>query len=499
MVKRFLTPASLLIACALAAYIWLIHDRVSPYVGGSDSSGYLNNALLLSQGRIATEQRTLPGLPPSEIKNLYVPLGFVEREGGNTMIPTYPIGISLFALATAQITGWDWVPGWTAAWNLLLGVLFMYPLGRCFGLTKPWALIGTVILALSPLNIAMGLQFMSDVPALAWCEAAMLFALLSWRHTAWALAAGTAFALAVLIRPTNGLLLLPLAVAFGFHWKRWLLFGLGGLPGGIFFGLYNLHAYGGILTSGYGNIYAAFSWVYVIPSLKNYLIWIPLLFTPLTFLAFLLPFAWKASAQKTAILILWALSILAVYSAYDCTPSEWWYLRFILPGLPPIVVGALWIAQLVCQRRGYALFTSSASPFQHVVASIVLIACFTLQGVMIRRLNILNLKKDDASYFKSAEWLNKHAPGGTCVLTMQSSGSIFAYTPYTVLRWDTFNATQQPLVAAAVAKNRRPLYAVLYPFEEQDAFARYPGKWREVYRYRWVKVYVYDGPSAPAS
>jgi hypothetical protein len=498
-VKRLLTPAHLLLACVLAACLWLIHERISPYVGGSDSSGYYNNALLLDQGRIAADQRTLPGLPPSEIKNLYVPLGFVERPGESTMIPTYPIGISLFAVATAWLTGWDWVPGWTAGWNLLLGVILFYPLGRCFGLTKNWALLGTVILALSPLNLAMGLQYMSDVPALTWCEAAMLFALLSWRHPAWALAAGASFALAVLIRPTNGLLLAPLAIALGLNWKRWLCFGLGGLPGGIFFGLYNLHAYGGIFASGYGSLLPAFSWAYVIPSLKSYLLWIPLLFTPLTFLIFFVPFSWKESAQKTAILILWPLAFFALYAAYDCTHSAWWYLRFILPGVPPVIIGSLWVAQRACQKRGYTLFAPGSPGRLHAIAAAIVVACFTLQGVMLYRLKVLNVKKDDGSYYKSAEWLNQHAPGGTCVLTMQSSGSTFAYTPYTVLRWDVIDAKNQPRIAEAVAKNRRPLYAVLYPFEEQDAFTRYPGNWREVYQYRWVKVWLYEPPATPTS
>ena len=50
---------------------------------------------------------------------------------------------------------------------------------------------------------------MSDIVAALWAAAAVLFALRSHRGDAWAAAAGVAFGMAVLVRPTNALLLLP--------------------------------------------------------------------------------------------------------------------------------------------------------------------------------------------------------------------------------------------------------------------------------------------------
>jgi hypothetical protein len=40
----------LLIVIAALAYGWLVYAYVSPYAGGSDSTGYLNFAQLLTQG-----------------------------------------------------------------------------------------------------------------------------------------------------------------------------------------------------------------------------------------------------------------------------------------------------------------------------------------------------------------------------------------------------------------------------------------------------------------
>src|SRR4051812_4647072 len=281
-VKRFLTLSALIVALAVLAYAVLIVRNVSPYIGGSDSSGYLNSAKLLGAGRLTAELKRIPDLNVGrELNNwLYIPLGFAETNGGK-MVPTYPVGLPLTLVALSKVVGWENVTGWAAGLHMFFGAILMYGLSRECGLSPPWAWFGALVLGTSPLYVSMGLQLMSDVPAMTWCTAAVYFALLSRRHAAWAGLAGVAVAVAVLVRPSDVLIILPVALVLGLDLKRWFWLGVCGLPGAVFQCIYNLKTYGGPLTTGYGDMRANFRLMWVSPTLLHYLHWLPLLFTPL--------------------------------------------------------------------------------------------------------------------------------------------------------------------------------------------------------------------------
>ena len=91
------------------------------------------------------------------------------------------------------------------------------------------------------------------MPALVWATAAVLCAWKSRERAGLALLAGVALAIAVLVRPTNLLALLPMGLAMGPSLRRWLLLILGGLPGAIFQCSFNWAVYGRIFTTGYGS------------------------------------------------------------------------------------------------------------------------------------------------------------------------------------------------------------------------------------------------------
>jgi hypothetical protein len=70
----------LLIVIAALAYGWLVYAYVSPYAGGSDSTGYLNFAQLLTQGHLLAPVRVLPGFSVTEFgMEVYQPQGFKIR------------------------------------------------------------------------------------------------------------------------------------------------------------------------------------------------------------------------------------------------------------------------------------------------------------------------------------------------------------------------------------------------------------------------------------
>ena len=80
-------------------------------------------------------------------------------------------------------------------------------------------------------------------------------------------------------------------------------------------------------------------------------------------------------------------------------------------------------------------------------------------------LNALNVGDEELRYCLVTDWMRANMPPDAVCLAMQGSGSIYFYTPFTVVRWDMLKGADIPKVRAAVSGARRLLYAVLFPFE----------------------------------
>lgn len=311
-------PAILLALAALAFYAALLARFMDPYAAGSDTSGYLNHAKLLAAGHLHVAMRAIPGLPPASAPyDIYTPLGLKPAPDGDGLVPTYPSGLPLLILAAARVVGWGLASSLVVGAHAFFGVLLTYALGRAMGLPGPWAALGATAIAVSPLYLLYAVQIMSDVPSLVWIVAAVLAA---WRSDqnrkscVWALGAGAALALAVLIRPNNIIALAPIAIALGRSWRRWLMVVLGSLPGAIFFCVHSEAAYGSVLATGYGDTGYMFSTSFLPSTVVHYARWLPVLFTPAVVPALGLPWLKRTSPRAVAVLGAWILAYLAFYS-----------------------------------------------------------------------------------------------------------------------------------------------------------------------------------------
>jgi hypothetical protein len=472
-------------AVGLVFYAIVIARNIGTCAGGSDSSGYLNHARLLASGRVHAPARAIQGLPPAGMpKFLYVPLGFKPVGNGDEIVPTYPVGLPLFIAAAAFFAGWDHACDLVIAAHALVGLLLVVAFGRSMGLGPKGAILGGCIIAASPLYLSYSVQAMSDMPALVWATAAVLAAWQSSRADAgnpsgaWALAAGAAFSIAVLIRPTNALGLAPILIALNPSVRRLTLFVLGGLPGGSFFVHHSLAAYGHPLTTGYGDVSDLFSATFAGPTLVHYLRWLVVLFTPIVLLCAALPWSAGNTRRPAAIMGSWILAYLAFYSCYRYTHEAWWYLRFVLPAAPALVVGGL----VVAQRWVAAWKPAALNSFQRrALFASVLIAALAYESHWTRKLEALSIGHSDAVYPMTANWLRQHLPTNAVVVTMQHSGSIYYYTDLTLVRWDQIEGSvgRQVIEAAAIA--HRPVYAALFKWEVDDALQKHlPGAWDRV-------------------
>jgi hypothetical protein len=463
---------------ALAFYGLFLARNVGAVAAGSDSSGYMNHARLLASGHVRAPVRSLPGLTlPNAPVYLYTPLGFLPAPDGASLVPTYPMGFSLFAIAAAFLTGWGHAADLVVIAHSLAGLAATFALGRMLGLPRGWAALGAAIVAASPLYLFLSLQAMSDVPSLTWTTAAVLAAVASREGRNWALAAGVAAAIDVLLRPTNALAFIPIALALGTSRRRWMLFLCGGLPGALFYFAHAREAYGSLLTTGYGDITFEFSAGYVWQTLVHYALWVPALFTPVAIFALGLPWARGGKPPTRLLLGAWILAFGAFYSFYKCTHETWWYLRFLLPAVPAIVVAGLLVLRTLLSRF-------LTTPLRRLCAlAPVLVLVAVNSETLCRRLFVFETVGDELRYEKAADWMRSHLPANAVCFAMQESGALFYYTDFTLIRWDTLTKDNVADVEAFVRNSGRPLYAVLFPFEIDPASVRgtvTPGLWRQV-------------------
>ncbi|MBI2497421.1 MAG: glycosyltransferase family 39 protein [Opitutae bacterium] len=465
--------AAFLVFLAVLAYGGFLWWHVSPHAGGSDPSGYFNSARLLSQGRLLAPARVPDGHHPADFGSYAtVPLGFIPR-AEDRLAPTYPTGYPLH-LVVASVFRWKHAAQVANVLLALASGLLLFGHARRLGFGCGLAIGGVVLLWLCPLFLFAAMMPMSDLPALAWTLAALYCALEardSWR---WGLLCGFAVGAAVLVRPANLLLAVPVAAAVGIRPRSWLAIVAGGLPAAVFLVLYNRAIYGSPLTTGYGDVSASFSAAFVPPNLAAFARWIPILLSPLVLVALAGPFIAAVRQRGFVVLILWAVTLVGFYVFYYHTGETWWYLRFILPAFPALILAMLAVFDAL-RRAGGSRPRLAAGILACLVAAVAL-----WQVRQLRPLGVLYLEEGERIYPEAARWAKRELPARSAIFCMQVSGAFFYYTDFLLLRWDLVEQERLPQLYAALREDKRPVYAVLYEFEQKEALARIGGRWRLV-------------------
>jgi 4-amino-4-deoxy-L-arabinose transferase-like glycosyltransferase len=393
------------------------------------------------------------------------------------MTPTYPIGLPLHLAALAPIVGWEKTARVVNACNVLAAGALLYVLGRRLGLGRGWALAGVAALWLSPLWILFALQPMSDPVAVTWTLAAIYCAWRSRERWWWALLAGAAIGVDVLVRPANLVVAVPVLIAFGLNWRAWLVCGLGGVPFAAAMLLYNMRAYGGALTTGYGFVGDAFELKIVPHNFAHFALWVPLLVgAPIGLAALTLP--WTRVREATAdkrvpwLLGAWFASFAAFYLAYWFAGETWWYVRFLLPAFPAVILAGLLVLQRLAIRGRRA----------RGVALALVVVGFVSQRVLAHELLTFSVRDGERRYYRVCQWLNENLPANAIVASCQLSGAQYYYTPFPLLRWDQLPGDEMERIIPGLRAANRPLYAVVFKFEEERAMKEHlPGRWTKLH------------------
>ncbi len=447
------------------------------YAGGSDSSGYLNQAKLLRAGKIRTETPALPELPAQALSAYaYVPLGFSPANAGDPsrMVAIYPLGLPLLIAVASVGFGWSLAPPLVMLVHAVAGLGLMYAVARDFKLSQPAAWAAAGLLALCPLYLFVSLQVLSDMPALVWTMTAVWCARRSHRRSAWAWAAGAALSLAVLIRPTNALAIIPMAIALGGNLRRWCALLAAGAPAAALFLTYNAVAYGHPLRTGYGPIWDAFALQNLVPNLAHCATWLPVLLTPLVVLALLLPWLRSVTRRDRWLLAGWFGAFVGFYLFYPYTRQAWWGLRFLLPAFPALIVAAMLVA-----HQAIASLALAGGKMRWAGALAALSGLWLVPWNS--ELASLRSGRNERVYVDACNWARAHLPSNAIVFATQTTGSIYYYTDLTAVHGQFVSPADVSRIEQAAKAGDRPVYAMLFPEEEQRMLhAIFPGDWKPI-------------------
>lgn len=485
MAHRRPSRVGLALLLALGAYGVFLARHAAHAVGGADSSGYANTARRLLAGELVARPPALDRLGlPDALAPIFIPLGFLGGPRPGTMAPLYPIGFPAHIAAAALAAGWDRGPFLVSPAAAILCLVLLYLVGRELGLPVAWAASASTVLAAWPPFLFQAIQPMGDVVATLWAIAAVLFALRARRRPAWALACGAAFGIGVLVRPTSVLLALPLLFALPFSKRAFGLFALGAAPMAGVLAAIDAHCYGGVLRTGYGktghldvialsNFPARF---------RYYGQWLVGTLTPIMPLAAAGLVADRSTPARNRVLLLsWFGAFLGFYCLYG--PYEaFGFLRFLLPGIPGLLLAAALCARGLLVRIERPLLATA-------LGGLALAAVLAAELQSARTVGVLGIAEYQSIYPRICRFASARLPGKSVVVATYASGALEYYTRVPCARWDPISPDRWPSLRALLEAKGYRFFALLFPEEEKELAAHVPGNWRKIGALREVGLW----------
>jgi hypothetical protein len=465
-------PLAIATAVTAGAIGWIAGTHAA---GGSDSYCYLNQAEMFARGEAVQRQPLSADAPWPNPAWAFVPAGHAPAplvRGG--IVPICPAGYPLLMVPARAVAG---RPGMFAVVPLAgaLAVWLAFQLGRRFGGNLA-GLLSAILLAASPIFLYQVVQPMNDVPATAlWLATLVLAWRASERSGAVApMLAGLACGAALAVRPN----LLPLSLVAGFgmvlvrprpladRLLALVAFGVGAIPGVATIMAVQNAMYGSPMKSGYGDLGLLFSWSHVAPNLARYPKWLVESETPLVLLALAAPRLRRGHARHAWWMLAFFAAILACYLPYVVFDA-WWFLRFLLPGLAPVLVLTAAVLVLAIARAG--------KTWRAPVFALACTAIVAAYGVIAIRGQAFELDSIEARYREAGEYLARRLPANAAVVTQQESGSVRFYAGVPSVVWSELSPGRlDETLDYLRARGYRP-YLLFEVSEEGDFRKRFEG------------------------
>lgn len=465
---------SRLLVAVLAAAVVAAGIRWGTFaVGGSDSYCYVHQAELWAAGSLRPVEPLALEAPWPDAALTFSPAGHVPSlTVRGAAAPICPPGLAIVMAPFLALGGIRALFVVVPLFGALL-IAATYVVGARFG---PRVGVASALLtACSPALLFQVVQPMSDVPAAALWVLAVAWATSSRRSGP--AASGIATSAALLMRPN----LLPMGVTIGLFFlvrgdRAWrdrvrdaAMYAAGSASGCIAVAAIQQWLYGSPFRSGYGSLDGLFAFGHVAPNALRYLRWLSESHTPAWLLALAAPVLLRG---RLANLLLGLFAVnLACYLGYTVF-DDWWYLRFLLPTIPLIVVLTVAVADAIARR----LTLSIGGLLKRRVVANALVAVLTaaLATVLLeeaRARRVFDLHRLEARYVAAGRFVADRLPANALVITSWESGSVRFYSGRPTLVWDSLDPAWLDR-ALAFARSRGLEPFLLFERWEEPIFRR---------------------------
>jgi hypothetical protein len=174
----------------------------------------------------------------------------------------------------------------------------------------------------------------------------------------------------------------------------------------------------------------------------------------------------------------------------------WWDLRFILPGVPALILAALLGAEALARRQpatGAARFRIAS--FAVLATWSIALGCFWTSKFHLRL-----TKTYEQTYADATAAARSGFPANALVIAGQLSGALYYYTKFPVLRWELVNPSEFASFRALAEQAGRPICALLFDAEEPEALQqKCPGPWVKISAVNNTALWRLEGPPAAAA
>jgi hypothetical protein len=431
----------LLAGLALAAIFIFFSVHRQRYVGAADWYGYYAESLLFRQGQLTMKTAFPPARYPA-----FAPLGF--NAVGNKIIPQYPPGFPLL-LALFGLLGLEFFVNALAG---VLTILILYLILRN-SVNRGMALLYTLLWTFFPVSLFISIRLMSDLIA-------TLFILLTYyfftrNKIFWS---GVAFSYAVAVRPSCVLffiIFLPLI----FRKKKFWPFCFSAAIIGSLYGFYNWIVFGKPWMTGYQGAANELTGTVFLHHFIYYGKIIFILMTPLLLIPALLtlvrrkPHSWFYFS--------WLAAFWIFYSFWRAGADSWWYLRFLLPGLPALfILSAIGMQDI---RERLLIWKPRWQPLLNAAAVLILFIMLPYFNAFSDRNLVLTADKGEM-YYQATKKMQSLVPPNALVGGLEMSGPIRLYTDLESFRWDQ---PQSLKLIHDFLKKDRPIYLLIEPWNRQ--------------------------------
>jgi hypothetical protein len=171
----------------------------------------------------------------------------------------------------------------------------------------------------------------------------------------------------------------------------------------------------------------------------------------------------------------WFGSFFVFYSCYYYY-DEWWYTRYLLPGIPALIFGSLIFSQRVLDSGRHRLSERNRALMYGATAlSLLLVFGFELRSIV--KFDLFRFGPGSLVHRESCRWADSLLPDKSLIVAMEMSGALKFYTRRGIVRYDLIKPAETTLVKSRTAARGFRWYALLFPHEVDEAKRRIAGKW----------------------